>query len=166
MADFSDKNMLQLIDLERFPFDRVIPPDRKTLYRARRLSSRGLSLVPMIDPRLASCGRRVFSGQENTHDPAALDPTAGADLLDCLHGDFLFDGPGYGRDIRLFGEKIESPAVGMDFIFRDHPHRLIAVADMMERLELIGMCDIGQAAHRKSQARAKNNFDRPMCHGV
>ncbi|MHB8884900.1 MAG: hypothetical protein ACYC5H_07405 [Methylovirgula sp.] len=31
LNDFSDKNMLQLIDLERFPFDRVIPPDRKTL---------------------------------------------------------------------------------------------------------------------------------------
>ena len=26
-----DENMLQLIDLERFPIDRVIPPDRKTL---------------------------------------------------------------------------------------------------------------------------------------
>ena len=32
LNDFSDKNMLQLIDLERFPLDRVIPPDRKTLY--------------------------------------------------------------------------------------------------------------------------------------
>ncbi len=31
LNDFSDKNMLQLIDLERFPLDRVIPPDRKTL---------------------------------------------------------------------------------------------------------------------------------------
>ena len=26
-----DENMVQLIDFERFPTDRVIPPDRKTL---------------------------------------------------------------------------------------------------------------------------------------
>jgi hypothetical protein len=31
LNDFSDKNMLQSIDLERFLPDRVIPPDRKTL---------------------------------------------------------------------------------------------------------------------------------------
>ena len=28
----SDENMLQLIDLERFPLDRAIPPDGKTLW--------------------------------------------------------------------------------------------------------------------------------------
>ncbi|QXX74192.1 hypothetical protein MHY1_01002 [Methylovirgula sp. HY1] len=31
LNDFSDKNMLQLIDLECFPLDRMSPPDRKTL---------------------------------------------------------------------------------------------------------------------------------------
>jgi len=31
LNDFSDENMLQLIDLERFPLDRVESPDRKTL---------------------------------------------------------------------------------------------------------------------------------------
>ena len=31
LNDFSNKNMLQPIDLERFPLDRVSPPDRKTL---------------------------------------------------------------------------------------------------------------------------------------
>ncbi|MHB8884050.1 MAG: hypothetical protein ACYC5H_02990 [Methylovirgula sp.] len=31
LNDFSDKNMLQLIELERSRFDRAIPPDRKTL---------------------------------------------------------------------------------------------------------------------------------------